>query len=172
MKTLLTLLTIIVSFNAQSSEPIYKEKVKYSKLNYMTHNNTLILQTDYIKEDTLKNFEDYDFSVESSPCVVLGDYYSQEDDANTIYTIKVNQQDFKFMCRTVSGMNEEHRRLYLLGSTFDCVNRPFDFSKSDVDDYKYLGSLCEKENKLKSNVDYAYLELFHPTKYYHLLAKY
>lgn len=170
MKISLTLLTIVLSFNVYASE-IISEKVKYSNLNYMTHNNTLILQTDYVEDKSLKLFESYDFSVESSPCTVLGDYYSKEDDSNTIYTIKVNDQDFKFMCRTVSGMEDYQRRLYLLGSTFDCISRPFDYSTSKIEDYRYLGSLCKKEEKIKYNVDYSYLALFHPTKYYQLLAK-
>lgn len=170
MKILLTLLTIIFSLNAYSSDLNFFENVKYSKLNYMVNENTLILQSDYLNEQSLKPFESYDFSIESSPCTVLGDYYEKEDDSNTIYTIKVNEKDFKFMCRAVTGMEDNQRRLYLLGSSFECINRPFDFSESKIEDYQYLGSLCKKDKRIKNEVDYAYLELFHPAKYYQIIA--
>lgn len=170
MKILLTLLTIIFSLNAYSSDLTFLEKVTYSNLDYMTHDNTLIVKSDYLSEQSLKTFESYDFSIESSPCTVLGDYYDKEDDSNTIYTIKVNDKDFKFMCRAVSGMEENQRRLYLLGSSFECINRPFDFSESKIEDYQYLGSLCSKENRINNKIDYVYLEKFHPSKYYQIIA--
>lgn len=158
---------IFISSNAFAFE---NEAEKFKALQYMTHENTLIVETDYASENLMKTFEEYDFTVESSPCNVLGDYYSIEDDSNTIYTIKIDKTSFQFMCRQVNGMKEDHRRLYLIGSTHDCISRPFDYATSEIEDYQYLGSLCKKEKRAKQNIDFVYLELFHPAKYYQVLA--
>lgn len=148
------------------------EAEKFREVKYMIHEGTLLAEFDYSNPETLKTFEEYDFTVESAPCTVLGSYYDSQDDNNTIYTIKVGDKDFKFMCRSVSGMKPTERRLYMLGSVHDCITRPFNYSNSNIDDYKYFGSMCEDSNRksYQRKVDYSYLELFHPDKYYRLLA--
>ncbi len=167
-KLFISTLSLVFMSNSFAGE--INELNKFSSLKYMSFMNTLVTEKDYVSENKLKDFESYDFTVESSPCTVLGDYYSETDDSNTIYTIKIDEQDFRFMCRQVLGMKDNHRRLYLLGSTYECLTRPFDYSNSDIDDFKYLASLCKKDIRENKNIDYAYLELFHSEKYYQVLA--
>ncbi len=167
------LILILALFSAYSlADSNTNEFEKFKSVKFMIYEGTLLTELDYKSADTLRSFEDYDFTVESSPCTVLGDYYDAKDDNNTIYTVKVGEKDFRFMCRSVNGMKEDNRRLYMLGSVHDCLNRSFDYSKSHIDDYKYFGSMCQNENRklYQAKVDYSYLELFHPDKYYRLLA--
>jgi len=169
--TLLFILATLSNFAVAS--PFANDAEKLSTVKYMIHEGTIIAEFDYANVDTLRNFEDYDFTIESAPCSVLGDYYTASDDNNTVYTIKVGDKDFRFMCRAVSGMDNEKRRLYMLGSVYDCMSRPFNFSDSELAEYQYFGSMCEKTNREKfaKIVDYSYLELFHPDKYFKLLAQ-
>lgn len=168
MKLFFTFLILILSATESFSFELENDKVNSSE--FMVYDNTLILKSDYSASTVMKTFEEYDYTVESSPCNVLGDYYSKDDDSNTIYTIKIGDNKFQFMCRQLKNMSEEKRRLYLLGSTYDCISRPFDYSTSELDDFKYLSSLCDKKLKNVAKIDYNYLELFHPTKYYQTLA--
>lgn len=166
------LLFSLVFFSALCVADSKDEADKFRNVKYMIHEGTLLSDFDYVDQKTLKTFEDYDFTVESSPCTVLGDYYSSTDDNNTIYTVKIGDKDFKFMCRSVVGMQENERRLYMLGSVYDCLNRSFDYSRSNIEDYKYFGSMCKDENRqvYQKKVDFSYLELFYPEKYYKVLA--
>lgn len=169
-QTLIFILAIFSSFTY--ANPVLSDAEKISAVKYLVSDGTLVAEFDYVNPEKLKTFEDYDFTVESAPCTVLGDYYSADDDNNTIYTVKVESKDFKFMCRTVVGMKDNERRLYMVGSVYDCMSRPFDFSQSTIDDYKYFGSMCEDSNRSKyiQIVDHQYLELFHPDKYFKLVA--
>lgn len=144
---------------------------KFSTLRYTVYSGTLITEEDYLTNTELKPFEAYDFTVESAPCTALGEYYSKDDANNTIYSLEVGAHTFQFMCRQVSGMGKEsYRRLYMLGSSYDCHNRPFDFSKSALSEYRELGKLCSNDNRqeVRQMIEYAYLQTFHPTKFYML----
>jgi len=168
-----TLIFILAIFSGFShANPVMTDAEKLSSVKYLVSDGTLVAEFDYVNSEQLKAFEDYDFTVESAPCTVLGDYYSSTDDNNTVYTVKVESKDFRFMCRAVVGMKENERRLYMVGSVYDCMSRPFDFSQSKVADYKYFGSMCENDNRSKfiKTVDYSYLELFHPEKYFKIIA--
>lgn len=154
---------------ADETVAIRTDLEKFQGLPYLVNQSTLISKLDYVSDNELKDFEAYDFTVESAPCTVLGDYYTKDDANNTVYSIVVNEQKFQFMCRQVVGMNKaEFRRLYMLGSNYDCLSRPFDYSTSEIPEYKKLGDMCKKETRSNfiKNIDYAYLENFHPNKFY------
>lgn len=170
-QSILFILSIYAGFAFGSSFTDDAEKL--GKVEYMVHEGTLIAAFDYVDKTTLRKFEDYDFTVESAPCSVLGDYYTPEDDNNTVYTIKVGEKGFTFMCRAVNTMKDDHRRLYMLGSVYDCMSRPFDYNTSELPEYQYFGSMCVDQNREKfaKKIDYSYLEIFHPEKYYKLLAQ-
>ena len=177
MKSLiLFFISFIITNSYASAEQPVKIKTDLEKFNglpYLINQGTLVSKLDYISSTELKPFEDYDFTVESAPCTVLGDNYTEKDATNTIYSIVIDEQKFQFMCRQVVGMKDpEFRRLYMLGSNYDCLSRPFDFTQSEIEEYKKLGDLCKGHSRevVVKNVDYAYLELFHPEKYY-LLSK-
>lgn len=168
-----TLIFLIAIFSGFSyANPVMTDAEKLGGVKYLVNDGTLIAEFDYVSPEQLKVFEDYDFTVESAPCTVLGDYYSADDDNNTVYTVKVESKDFRFMCRSVVGMKETERRLYMIGSVYDCMSRPFDFSQSKVEDYKHFGAMCENSNRSQyiKTVDYSYLELFHPEKYFKIIA--
>lgn len=148
---------------------------KFSSVQYTVFKKTLFTQYDYKPDESIKAFEEYDFTVESAPCTAIGESYSVDDDDNTIYTIEVSNKSFQFMCRKVAKMDgKEMRRLYLIGSAYDCVSRSFDYSTSPVEQYRALGESCKKENResVQKVVDYSYLEAFHPSKYFSLLSAY
>lgn len=104
---------------------------------------TYYSKQDYKEDGKLKTFSEYDFLYETAPCTVIGGAYKENQDTDTVYSVKLDGYDLHFFCRDRNtSLNKNENRLVLIGSYADCKTRTWDYSKSVYGMYKELARLC------------------------------
>lgn len=104
------------------SEPTLKA-VQAAPDQKLVYRETLYTLSDFQPDGKLKSFTDYDFTVETAPCTVLGGSYSVKTlQREESYSVRGSDGiAHTFICRNVGAPGEF--RLMLGGSTVDCESR-------------------------------------------------
>jgi len=118
-------------------------------LKWSTNESKVYLRTMYVQADFQENgqkreFKDYDYTQETSPCTAIKKYSPRTN----VYTIEHDKKTLSFECRPYFSYDQpDLRRLYLLGSTRDCDDRTWDYQAPMVDSFLDVKMLCRKNSK-------------------------
>ncbi len=121
------------------------------------YKNTVFYKEDFKSDGTLKNINDYNYALESSPCTVLENKYVEQGLYDRqYYIVKKDNKDFKFVCQfNNSKYTRDERRLYLVGSFEECKSRTFDYNVSILNgEIKSLGKQCNPNKTIKTKFNY------------------
>lgn len=153
---LLTSLSTFLFLQGCSSVVVEKEptlnSIKWSIDAKKTYLRTMYVQSDFNISGEKRLFKDYDFRTETSPCTVMQKYSPRTN----IYTMKSEKDHLSFECRSYFGSETpDQRRLYLLGSTVDCEDRPWDYQAPYINSLENVLGMCKNKkplNKEKENL--------------------
>lgn len=105
--------------------------------------DTLFNLNDFNKDGSARTFNEYDFSSESAPCTVMGENFTGVNiqKSQKFYEVEKGSKKFLFNCRSQAGSTYSKMRLYLIGSSADCIQRG-NVSGSMNDFAKQLDRAC------------------------------
>lgn len=153
---ILTSLSLSLLIGGCSNVHIEREptlnNIKWSTVDKKVYLRTMYVQADFKENGEKRNFNDYDFKTESSPCTVLKEYSPRTN----VYTIQQDKESIHFECRPYFGYYEpDVRRLYLLGSQRDCEDRTWDYIapaiNPDENGFVHVLGMCQANQKTKYN---------------------
>lgn len=112
---------------------------------------TLYVKSDFKENGVKRNFYEYDFTKENSPCTVLREYSPR----TYLYTVEKDKQSITFECRPYYDYDmPDERRLYLIGSMKDCQDRTWDYKAQVLNDLsKNTKAMCNYPKRTKANDD-------------------
>ncbi len=150
MKKIAILSALSLGFLIQGCSNIHIEKeptlnnIKWSVVDKKVYLRTMYVQADFKENGQKRTFKDYDFRTESAPCTVIQQYSPRTN----IYTITNEKETLSFECRPYFGYDQpDLRRLYLLGSTKDCEDRPWDYHAPFINSFENVLEMCDKKDK-------------------------
>ena len=130
----------------QEVEPTLSS-VQSSKDSVQLYKRTAYLESDFKQDGTLRKFNEYDYSVESSPCTVLPGAKVRPKNQDVFYTLKTEKNgqnvEFLFECRArLSSRPAAEHRLFLIGSYADCKTRAWNYKDSLMTEYRQISNTC------------------------------
>lgn len=123
---------------------------------------TLIKSSDFKADGTAKVLADYDFTTETAPCTVLSPDAKNFGKDASVSVVKKDGKSFYFICRGVTKIDLEEKRLFLAGTKAECLTRYETYIRHPNKDLEAAGSLCGGliQSSPLSRTEVAYKEVF------------
>jgi len=123
---------------------------------------TLIKASDFKADGTAKVLADYDFTTESAPCTVLNAKAPHFGTDPSVAVVKKDGKEFYFICRGVTKIDMEEKRLFLAGTKAECLTRYESYIRHPVKELETAGSLCggTTQSSALSRTEVAYKQVF------------
>ncbi|MFK4135890.1 hypothetical protein ACI2KR_26945 [Pseudomonas luteola] len=130
------------------------------------YKGSFITQKDFLADGSLKTLNDYDFTKESAPCTAIDPKLEKVGGESVAYKVTRKGNEYIFICRGMTSIDKNERRLFLAGTKYECLSRYESYIRSPNPGLEKASRLCGGMTKSSdlSRTEKNYLDLLKASK--------